>query len=91
MATTQQKAAPQKKSEGFTGVRGAFWIIAFCGFVAFALFYLWFANDMHFQDPLTKEHPSDVWGTIYKGGVVGSCYPHFITYSIAMSIERWLA
>ena len=47
MATTQQKAAPQKKSEGFTGVRGAFWIIAFCGFVAFALFYLWFANDMN--------------------------------------------
>ncbi len=30
MATTQQKAAPQKKSEGFTGVRGAFWIIVVC-------------------------------------------------------------
>ena len=37
MATTQQKAAPQKKSEGFTGVRGAFWIIAVCGVVAFVL------------------------------------------------------
>ena len=91
MATTQQKAAPQKKSEGFTGVRGAFWIIAFCGFVAFALFYLWFANDMHFQDPVTKEHPSDGWGTIYKGGVVVPVIHTLLLTVLAMSIERWLA
>ena len=30
MATTQQKAAPQKKSEGFTGVRGAFYLQRWC-------------------------------------------------------------
>ena len=29
MATTKQ-AAPKKKSEGFQGVRGAFWIIVVC-------------------------------------------------------------
>ena len=42
MATTQQKMAQQKKAEGFTGVRGAFWIIVVCAIVAFALFYTWF-------------------------------------------------
>ncbi|MED9898539.1 MAG: MotA/TolQ/ExbB proton channel family protein, partial [Prevotella sp.] len=34
MATTKQ-AAPAKKSEGFQGVRGAFWIIVVCAIIAF--------------------------------------------------------
>ena len=38
MATTKQ-AAPKKKSEGFQGVRGAFWIIVVCAIIAFTLFY----------------------------------------------------
>ena len=70
MATTQQKPVPQKKSEGFTGVRGAFWIIVVCAVVAFTLFYTWFGNPMHFQDGAVRENPADVWGTIFKGGVV---------------------
>ena len=37
MATTKQ-AAPAKKSEGFQGVRGAFWIIVVCAIIAFTLF-----------------------------------------------------
>ena len=48
MATTKQ-AAPAKKSEGFQGVRGAFWIIVVCAIIAFTLFFTWFGNDMHFQ------------------------------------------
>ena len=32
MATTKQ-AAPAKKSEGFQGVRGAFWIIVVCAII----------------------------------------------------------
>ena len=91
MATTQQKAAPQKKSEGFTGVRGAFWIIIVCAVVAFTLFYTWFANDMHFQDPGTNEHPADVCGTIFKGGVVVPVIHTLLLTVLAMSIERWLA
>ena len=49
MATTKQ-AAPKKKSEGFQGVRGAFWIIVVCAIIAFTLFFTWFGNDMHFQE-----------------------------------------
>ena len=91
MATTQQKSAPAKKSEGFTGVRGAFWIIVVCAIVAFALFFTWFANPMHFQDGVTRETPADVWGTIYKGGVVVPVIHTLLLTVLAMSIERWLA
>jgi len=84
-------ATTQKKSEGFTGVRGAFWIIAVCGVVAFVLFFTWFGHDMHFQDPGTKEHPADVWGTIFKGGIVVPVIHTLLLTVLAMSIERWLA
>ena len=69
MATSQKTASP-KKSEGFQGVRGAFWIIVVCGIIAFTLFNLWFGNPMHFQDGVAKTTPADVWGTIFKGGVI---------------------
>ena len=91
MATTQQKPAPQKKSEGFTGVRGAFWIIVVCAVVAFTLFYTWFNNPMHFQDGAARENPADVWGTIYKGGVVVPVIHTLLLTVLAMSIERWMA
>ncbi|WP_028897666.1 MotA/TolQ/ExbB proton channel family protein [Prevotella sp. HUN102] len=91
MATTQQKVAPKKKSEGFNGVRAAFWIIVVCAVVAFVLFFTWFGNDMHFQDPGTKEHPADVWGTIFKGGIVVPVLHTLLLTVLAMSIERWMA
>ena len=91
MATTQQKPAPQKKAEGFTGVRGAFWIIVVCAVVAFTLFYTWFGNPMHFQDGAVRENPADVWGTIFKGGVVVPVIHTLLLTVLAMSIERWMA
>ncbi|MCI6671693.1 MAG: MotA/TolQ/ExbB proton channel family protein [Prevotella sp.] len=91
MATTKQNAAPQKKSEGFNGVRGAFWIILVCAVVAFTLFFTWFGNPMHFQDPETMLHPADVWGTIYKGGIVVPVLHTLLLTVLAMSIERYFA
>jgi transporter, motA/tolQ/exbB proton channel family protein len=46
---------------------------------------------MHFQDPGTKEHPADVWGTIFKGGIVVPVIHTLLLTVLAMSIERWLA
>ena len=90
MATTQKTASP-KRSQGFTGVRGAFWIIVVCAIIAFTLFFTWFANGMHFQDGDSNNSPLDVWGTIYKsGGLVPVIHTLLLTV-IAMSIERWLA
>ena len=90
MATTQKTASP-KKSQGFTGVRGAFWIIVVCAIIAFTLFFTWFANGMHFQDGDSANSPLDVWGTIYKGGIIVPVIHTLLLTVIAMSIERWLA
>ena len=89
MATTQQKAAPKKKSEGFKGVRGAFWIIVVCAVIAFTLFFTWFGHESHFAEG--GEHPIDVWGTIYKGGVIVPVIHALLLTVLAMTIERALA
>ena len=85
--TTQ---APAKKSGGFQGVRNAFWIIVVCVIVAFTLFFTWFGNPMHFQDA-SKETPADVWGTIFKGGIIVPVIHSLLLTVLALSIERWLA
>ena len=90
MATSQKTVSP-KKSEGFQGVRGAFWIIVVCGIIAFTLFNLWFGNPMHFQDGVAKTTPADVWGTIFKGGVIVPVIHTLLLSVLAMSIERALA
>ena len=92
MANSSTKAAAPKakKSEGFTGVRGAFWIIVVCAIIAFTLFFTWFGNISHFADE-TKETPTDVWGTIFKGGIIVPVIHSLLLTVLAMSIERWLA
>ena len=90
MATTKQPAGakPAKKSSGFTGVRGAFWIILICAAIAFTLFFTWFANPMHFD---ASGEAKDTWGLIYKGGVIVPVIHSLLLTVLAMSIERWLA
>ena len=90
MATTQKTASP-KKSQGFTGVRGAFWIIVVCAIIAFTLFFTWFGHGSHFQDGDSANHPLDIWGTIFKGGIIVPVIHTLLLTVIAMSIERWLA
>ena len=89
MANSTNAAAP-KNSTGFTGVRGAFWIIVVCSIIAFTLFFTWFASPSHFSDE-TKETPIDVWGTIFKGGIIVPVIHSLLLTVLAMSIERWLA
>ena len=88
MATT--KAASPKNNQGFQGVRGAFWIILVCAVVAFIVFFTWFGHVSHFADE-SMEHPTDVWGTIFKGGIIVPVIHSLLLTVIAMSIERWLA
>lgn len=90
MATNAKTASPKKESEGFKGVRGAFWIIVVCAVIAFVLFFTWFADGSHFADE-SKTQPIDVWGTIFKGGVVVPVIHTLLLTVIAMSIERALA
>ena len=90
MATTQKKASPAAKKQGFTGVRNAFLIIVVCVAVAFTLFFTWFGWEGHFADA-TKEQPVDVWGTIFNGGIIVPVIHSLLLTVLAMSIERVLA
>ena len=90
MATNTKTASPKKNSEGFQGVRGAFWIIVVCAIIAFTLFFTWVGSAIHFADE-SKTSPIDVWGTIFKGGIVVPVIHTLLLTVIAMAIERALA
>ena len=91
MATQQKAVAPKKKSEGFQGVRGAFWIIVVCAVIAFTLFFTWFGAGMHFEGGVPTGNPVDVWGTIFKGGIIVPVIQSLLLTVLAMTIERALA
>lgn len=93
MATTKQTASPKKKSEGFTGVRAAFWIIVVCFIIAVSFFNFFLGDGSHFvnNDPTGAVLNSNIWGTIYKGGVVVPIIHTLLLTVIALSIERYLA
>lgn len=93
MATTKQTASPKKKSEGFTGVRAAFWIIVVCFIIAVSFFKFFLGDGSHFvnNDPTGAVLNSNIWGTIYKGGVVVPIIHTLLLTVIALSIERYLA
>ena len=89
MATTKKAAAPKKQSQGFQGVRGAFWIIVVCAIIAFTLFFTWFGHESHFAEGGVQ--PKDVWGTICKGGIIVPVIHSLLLTVLAMTIERSLA
>ena len=92
MATTQKAAAPAaKKSQGFTGIRGAFWIIVVCFIAAICIFTLVLGDKSNFQGGDVNNHPLNMLGTIYKGGYVVPIIHTLLLSVLCLSVERWLA
>lgn len=80
----------QAKSNQISKVRGiknAFFVILVCFVTAVCLFIFWFGHDMHFENG----HPIDLWGTIYKGGVIVPILQTCFLTVIVLSVERWFA
>ena len=90
MATTQKAAAPAKKSTGFQGIKAAFWIIVVCFILAVCFFKFFLGNSDHIG-PNGEVIDGNLWGTIYKGGIVVPVILTLLFTVIALSIERWLA
>ncbi len=90
MATTK-KAAPAKKGQGFQGVKGAFWIIAVCFVLAVCFFKYFLGNADHINHANGEVIDGNMWGTIYKGGIVVPVILTLLFSVIALSIERGLA
>ncbi|MEF9923693.1 MAG: MotA/TolQ/ExbB proton channel family protein [Muribaculaceae bacterium] len=79
-----------KKTEGSNvrGIKNAFLVIIACFVVAVCLFTFWFGHAMHFDE---AGHPIDLWGTIYKGGVIVPILQTLFLTVIVLSVERWFA
>ena len=93
MATTQKAAAPKaaKKSKGFTGIRGAFWIIVLCFIAAICIFNLWLGNGANFQGGDNANAPANIFGTIYKGGYVVPIIHTLLLTVLCLAVERYFA
>ena len=63
---TQKTASPAKKSQGFQGIRAAFWVIVCCFIIAVCFFKFYLGNPSHFQGGDNEGHPLDIWGQSTK-------------------------
>ena len=86
---TRPSAAKPSKNEGSNvkGIKNAFLVIVACFVVAVLLFIFWFGHEMHFEEG----HPVDLWGTVYKGGVIVPILQTLLLTVIVLSVERWIA
>ncbi len=81
------QAKAKKEGSNVRGIKNAFLVILACFVVAVCLFWFWFGHEMHFEDG----HPIDIWGTIYKGGVIVPILQTLFLTVIVLSVERWIA
>ena len=86
---TAKPAAKKAEAEGskVAGIKNAFLVIVVCFVVAVLLFIFWFGAESHFEDG----HPVDLWGTVYKGGVIVPILQTLLLTVIVLSVERWIA
>lgn len=91
MATTQKAASPTKKNQGFQGIRAAIWVIVVCFVIALCIFKYLLGYPANFAGNDPAGHPTNLLGTIYKGGVIVPIIQTLLLTVIALSIERWIA
>ena len=92
MATTKQTASP-KKSQGFQGIRAAFWVIVVCFIIAVCIFKFVLGNPDNFvnNDPTAAVKEGNILGLMYKGGFIVPIIQGLLLTVLALSVERWLA
>lgn len=92
MATTKQTASP-KKSQGFQGIRAAFWVIVVCFIIAVCIFKFVLGNPANFvnNDPAAAVKDGNILGLMYKGGFIVPIIQGLLLTVLALSVERWIA
>ncbi|MCI7309982.1 MAG: MotA/TolQ/ExbB proton channel family protein [Prevotella sp.] len=91
MMATQKTASPVKKSQGFQGIRAAFWVIVVCGIIAFCIYKFYLGAPANFQGGDPEARPLNILGTVYHGGIVVAVIQTLLLSTLALSVERWLA
>ena len=93
MATTQKAAAPAKKAKGTSsiGIKDAIWVIVVCGIIAFCNFFFNLGSPSNFVDGDTEGSPANIWGTIFKGGIIVPVIHTLLLPVLFMAVERVIA
>jgi biopolymer transport protein ExbB len=95
MATTQAAAPAAKKAQvkgtSSIGIKDAIWVIVICAVIAFCNFFLNFGQAANFEGGDSAGAPLNIWGTIYKGGIIVPVIHTLLLTVIFMAIERVLA
>jgi biopolymer transport protein ExbB len=86
------KAATNKAvTSNVKGIKNASVVILIC-FVIAVLFYIFYlGSGSHFKDGNNANAPLDIFGTIYKGGVIVPLLHTLFLTVIVVSVERWIA
>ena len=95
MATTQVAAPKQQasKAKGTSsiGIKDAIWVIVICGIIAFCNFFFNLGSPSNFVDGDTEGSPANIWGTIFKGGIIVPVIHTLLLTVLCMCIERVIA
>ena len=96
MATNQAaapaaKKAPKAKGTSSIGIKDAIWVIVICAAIAFCNFFFNFGQASNFEGGDPNGSPANIWGTIYKGGVIVPVIHTLLLTVICLAIERVIA
>ena len=96
MANTQvaapaAKKAPKANSTSRIGIKDAIWVIVICGIIAFANFFLNLGSASNFEGGDTSGSPLNIWGTIFKGGIIVPVIHTLLLTVLFMAVERVIA
>ncbi|MCR5680266.1 MAG: MotA/TolQ/ExbB proton channel family protein [Prevotella sp.] len=96
MANTQvaapaAKKAPKANGTSRIGIKDAIWVIVICGIIAFANFFLNLGSASNFEGGDTNGSPLNIWGTIFKGGIIVPVIHTLLLTVLFMAIERVIA
>ena len=79
-----------KKSQ-VVGIKNAGIVIICCFIIALCIFYFLLGNGANFMNNDPDNHPLNILGTIYKGGVIVPVIQTLLLTVIALSVERYIA
>ena len=94
MATTQNAATAKQKAAKKTssiGIKDAIWVIVICGIIAFCNFFFNLGSESNFENNDPNGSPANIWGTIYKGGIIVPVIHTLLLTVVFMAIERVFA
>lgn len=87
----KQQPKAKKQSEGFKGIKSAIWVIVACAVIAVCIYLFVFGAPGNFQGGDTANNPTNILGTVYKGGFIVPCIWTLLLTVVALAFERFFA